>query len=168
MLANEQSEKGMGFNMETFKQNNDVFKETLIILAYFNNNLLEKIPNKVLKKLNELAAESKAEFYIDREKNLNEQNISEETKDLISLIYYNYIAEQNEKDEILKLWQDNEKRHQEILKQKYNTDELFKGRQKKIDTQDMPSPEKALVEYKKDNIFKRIVEYIKGKLKINR
>ena len=72
-------------------QDSDVCKETLSVLAYFDTNLIKKIPNHVLKKLGELAADSNTEFYINLEKNLNEQNISEKCKDLISLIYYNYI-----------------------------------------------------------------------------
>lgn len=113
--------------MEKLNENNDVFKETLTILAFFDNDLLEKIPTKVLKKLNDLAANSKAEFFIDKKKSLYEQNISEEAKDLIALLYYNYIAERNEKNDILKSWNDNEKKHQEALKQKYNIENLFKS-----------------------------------------
>ena len=40
---------------------------------------------------------------LDSNKKLRDQNISEECKDLISLIYYNYIADENEKKEILKI-----------------------------------------------------------------
>lgn len=36
--------------MNEIREINDVFKEVLTILAYFNNELIEKIPDKVLKK----------------------------------------------------------------------------------------------------------------------
>ena len=74
--------------MNMVQQKNDVCKEILTILAYFNEDLLEKIPDKILKELNELAADSKANFYIDLKKNLTNQNISEESKDFISLLYF--------------------------------------------------------------------------------
>lgn len=96
----------MKFNM---RENNDVFKETLMILSYFDDDLLKKIPSKFFKKMCELAADSKMDFYIEKNKKLYEQNISEEAKDLISLIYYNYIAEDNEKKELIKTWYQNDK-----------------------------------------------------------
>lgn len=107
-----------------------VFKEVITILSYFKEDLIMKIPSKVFKKLRELAGDSEGEIYIDPEKSIEEQNISEESKDIISLIYYIYIAKEDEKNEILKLWNDNENKYQEILKEKYNTENLFKNKTK--------------------------------------
>ena len=58
--------------MEKIQEIQDVCKEVLIILGYLNNDILEKIPSRIFKKLNELAADSKLNYYIDiSQKNCN-------------------------------------------------------------------------------------------------
>lgn len=150
------------------QEKNDVYKEVLTVLAYFNDDFIEKIPDKVLKKLNELAADSKTDFYIDTEKKLYEQNISEESKDLISLIYYNFVADKNEKKELLKIWSENENKYQEKLRKIYNSDNIFQNKRKKFskDENSSLSSNTAMVEYKKENIFDKIKNFIK-KIKLN-
>lgn len=88
----------------------DVYKEALTFIAYFDKELLERLPQDMFEKLTNLAAESNTEFYVDVTKTLAEQKISEECKDLISLIYYNCIADETEKNEILRMWNINDKR----------------------------------------------------------
>ena len=90
----------------------DISKETLTFLAFFDNKMIEKIPNRVFDKLSKEAADSKLDFYIDVNKSFDEQNISEKSKDLISLIYYTYIAENDEKKEIVNQWSINENNDQ--------------------------------------------------------
>ena len=53
-------------------------------------------------KLNEI------EVNIDISKELEEQNISQESKDMISLLYYKYIADDDEKIELIKIWSNND------------------------------------------------------------
>lgn len=69
----------------------DVALETLEVLKYFNTEFTSKISESFLNSLKELAKKSKLEVKIDANKKLINQNISEETKDIISLIYYNYL-----------------------------------------------------------------------------
>lgn len=75
----------------------DVVKETLYILNYFNSNFVAKIPNNFLEELKKIAKTSKINVNIHKSKKLEEQKISEDCKDLISLIYYNYVASKEEK-----------------------------------------------------------------------
>ena len=105
----------------------DVAKETLYILKCFESKFVSKIPNKFLENLKKIAETSQITVNIDRYKKLEEQEISEECKDLISLIYYNYIANENDKEEILKSWNKNEKKYQEELNEKYNANDIFKN-----------------------------------------
>ena len=65
---------------------NDIAKETLDILKYFDSNFVSKIPNKFLENLKKVAETSQIIVNIDMNKTLDEQDISEECKDLISLI----------------------------------------------------------------------------------
>lgn len=99
---------------------------------------------------------------IDFNKNIDEQNITEKTKDLITVIYRNYWCTEEEKEYLDKILSENEKRYQEELIKKYNPNELFKKRKEtKIDSSERVS----LVEYKKYTLFDKIKEFIKKILK---
>lgn len=148
--------------MKMIREINDVSKEVLTILSYFDNRLLQKIPFNVLNKLKELAADSKLDFYINIEKDLEKQEISEESKDLISLIYYIYIADKTEKNNLLKLWKENENKYQDILREKYSIDSILENR-KKLELSEEKSTNKSvdIVEYK-ESIFKKIINKIRS------
>lgn len=81
--------------------NPDLAKEFLTVLAYCDNSFLSKIPGKFLKKLNDLAADSLKDFYIDKNKTLIEQDLSDECQDLIALVYFMYMTDSNIKKQIL-------------------------------------------------------------------
>ena len=90
--------------MKEILDKKDIYKEVLTVLSYFDAQLLEKIPIKVFNRLKEFAADSSANIHIDIEKGLDEQNISEESKDIISLIYYMCIADETEKRKLYELF----------------------------------------------------------------
>ena len=85
----------------------DIAKEAIEILKCFDHKSVSKIPYKFLKTLVILAQESDINIEVDRRLKLHEQNISEECKDLLALIYYNYMAKDEEKKNILKMWNEN-------------------------------------------------------------
>ena len=86
----------------------DIYKEVIIVLSNFNKEVIQKIPDSVFSKLIDLAADSTHTVNIDINKELEEQNLFEESKEMISLIYYKYIAEDDEKKELVKIWKDND------------------------------------------------------------
>ena len=137
------------------KEINDVAKETLDVLEHFNNEFVSKIPRNVIKQLEELATDSDEKAIIDKSKKLNEQAISEECKSLISMIYYNYFANEEEKKEILNIWNENERLYQEELNQKYKIDNLFKNQKQNNDIQ-----ENLILTKKNKNIFHKIWSFI--------
>jgi len=89
------------------KLDSNTSKELLMVLSYCDKTLLNKIPSSVFEQLSSLATDSNNEYYIDETKSLSEQNISEECKNLLSLLYYMYVEE--DKDSILNRWINNEK-----------------------------------------------------------
>ena len=131
----------------------DISKETLTFLSFFDRKMIEKIPGSVIKKLCEEAAESKQDFYIDVNENFANQKISEKSKDLIALIYYDYIADENEKKEILNQWNINEKNYQDMQKVKYNYDNIFENRKKTESVE--------LVEVKKETLLEKFKMLLK-------
>jgi|GEM_PF-114345 len=164
--------------------------EILEILGYMDKQYVEKVPKKLL----ELFEKNKLEGYephISHEIPLNEQNISKKTIAMLALLYLDYwCKDENEKQELVKLFKKNEIIHQRELMEKYNPDNLFKNR-KKVDVKEVEEnigissnekleetkekPEErlkekilenkktedtALVEYKKERLFKRILSKI--------
>ena len=82
----------------------DLAKEFLTFLSFMDEDTIKNIPSNFLKMFSDLAANSTKEFYIDKNKNLNEQNMSEECKDLLSLLYFINSNDSNEQNEILNAW----------------------------------------------------------------
>ena len=142
----------------------DIAKETIELLSYFDSNFISKISTKFLEFLKDLAQSSTINVTIDKNKKLKEQNVSEECKSLISLIYYDYIAEEEEKKKIEKIWNENELIYQQKLRKKYNPYDIFKKKdqdsEKIIEKEDL-----QLVEYKKENFWSKLLKGIKNFLK---
>lgn len=149
--------------MENIQKINDISKEVLTILAYFDKKIIEKIPTSFLDMLKNQAANSTNAFYINPNSDISEQNISEESKDLISLIYYSYIADENEKNEISKLWYENEEEYNQELREKYNLDSIFDNR-KSIQKDEERNTSKELIVLK-ENWFTKFLKFIKKILK---
>ena len=141
---------------------NDIYKEVLIVLSNMSDEIVEKIPDQVFDELNNLAADSKKDFYIDTSKDIDEQNISREAQNLISLIYYNYIADENEKKEIYNNWKENEKKYNEKLKEKYSLSNILENKITKVEVNDETQLENIeLVKKEEKGIFNKIKNFIK-------
>lgn len=135
---------------------NDIANETLVVIEHFEFKLIKQIPQRVINYLKELAIKSKKKYKIDVNKSLANQDISEQSKDLISYIYYKYIASEEEKKEILKKWDKNEIEYIKGLNKKYNCDKLFN--KKKYIVQNVGS-NTEIAEYK-ENVFTKIKNMI--------
>lgn len=76
----------------------DIARETIYVLSNFEPAFVAKISKRVLNDLKQLAYKSNKIVSIDKTKSLNEQNIMPETRDMIAVLYYNYIASPEEKN----------------------------------------------------------------------
>lgn len=154
--------------MKKTQEINDVCKEFLTILAFCDTDIIKKIPSKILKRINELAADSELKCYIDRKKDLIDQDISEKSKDLIALLYYSYIATENEKNELSKIWNDNEKKYQKELNEKYNHDNIYRQifERKSANINNVKNNNTALIDYK-ESFFTKLKNFVFRTLHIN-
>ena len=137
---------------------NDVAKEIVEVLKYFDSKFVSKIPIKFLDTLNELAKQSNLVINIDKDKKLKDQNISEETKDLLSLIYYDYIATDEEKNEIIKIWSENQLLHQEKRDKKYSQENLFKNKSANEYKQEITNLPSII---QKETVIQKIIKFLK-------
>ena len=137
------------------------YSEVYEILNLLDKEYKEKVPDKVRTFFEEERLKDyKPEINVDIP--LIDQNLKRETITLLAILNLNYWCDTpEEKQEVLDELANNEKEKQEVL-EKYNPDNLFKNKQNdvienenKINTQEV-----SLVEYKKQGIFKRILDKI--------
>ena len=138
--------------------------ETNELLKHFDAKLKNKIPPQVLT-IFEMLSRVEYNFVYDETKPLSEQNISEDTKDMISYLYIKYCCDANEKQEIYNIIKSNKEKRVQLdreknwlLNKKY---EEIENESNKIDDETNVT-ETALVKIDKNNLFSRIISKIKN------
>lgn len=90
------------------KLNSDLAKELLTIISYCEDTFINNIPSYVIEKISDYAADSEKDFYVDKNKSLSNQNISEDCKNLLSLLYFTYCLDSESKNKMIDIWFKNE------------------------------------------------------------
>lgn len=138
-----------------------VFSEVYVILNQLDEKSLKKIPEKIF---NQIKENAKVEVdYIDKNIPLEEINLMEETREFLAIISYYYFCDEEERQKWDEILNENERKYQEKLKQKYNPDKMFKTKQENINKEE--NIELDLVEYK-ENFIVRLINKIKQFFKI--
>ncbi|MDO5555592.1 MAG: hypothetical protein Q4G09_02760 [Clostridia bacterium] len=142
---------------------NNLFKayaEVDKILSLMESKYVEKIP----KRMRELFKNEKLNGYeptINAKIPLDEQNLQRKTLSILAMLNINYWCEdENEKKELIALYAENDKKREEELRKKYNPDNLFMKREQIIENNEVKQEKTQLIEYKEQNIFKRIINRI--------
>ena len=119
--------------------------------------------NKVPQKLRELFKRERDKEYIKRIDStipIKEQNLKEETLAIIALLNLQYWCEdEEEKERLQKVYSNNEKLYQEMLQEKFNSDNIFKMRISKVENGQEQKQNVQMIEYK-EPIIKRILNGI--------
>lgn len=129
------------------------------ILSFMEDKYVEKIP----KKLRDLFKNEKMKEYdpkIDKNIPLDQQNLQRKTLSLLAMLNINYWCNEEEKQELLKIYSENDKKKEEELRKKYNPDNLFKKKEQINEINVQKEENTQLIEYKELNIFKRILNKI--------
>ena len=134
----------------------DVAKQICTILEYVEPEVIKRIPSNIIEYFKKLGKESEIELKLEIGKGLNEQDILEETKDLLALIFYLYIAEENEKKEIMRRWSYNEEQYKEILKEKYQIN--FKKTEQVVP--EIKEEKSLVIQEGKSKLFYKIKQFI--------
>ena len=143
----------------------EAISEVLDILENSDDTISKKIPNKLI----EFWQRNKSTTYkpnLDHSKTINEMKLKEKTKDIITMIYLNYLCDENEKKSIMDTLRKNEDNYQLMLRNKYNPDSIFKKQtQQEIIKTEESIKNVAIVEYK-ESIFSKIIKVIKRFFKL--
>lgn len=126
------------------------YTEVYSILNYVDEYYVNKISSKFL----EYIYNKKDNDYkpnIDMTIPLEEQNLLEDTVNMLAIIKYNYWCENSEeKQELVDILHKNEEKYQEELHEKYKIEDVFKN------------PEKTELIVYKEPFFKKIVNKVKS------
>lgn len=143
----------------------EITKSTRIAYAEIDS-FIELLPKEEKEKIS-----SKLKQYFKAEKDkettkklsmdipIEEQNLQEETWNLIAMVYLKYLCEdEKEKKELEQIYDENEKKYREEMKEKYNPEKILENRGKKNIVQ---QEEKNLpIKVQKESIIQKIIKFI--------
>lgn len=145
---------------------NDLYKayaEVDEILSFMEDVYIDKIP----KKLRELFKNERLEDYkpnIDPKIHLDEQKLQKKTFSILAMLNLNYWCEdKKEKQDLIAIYAENDRKKEEELREKYNPDNLFKKKeteQKNEEPRKNTAENTALVEYKEEKFFNKLIKKI--------
>ena len=136
------------------------YTEVLLILSYMEQKYIDMIPKKLLELFNE---EKDPNYQPDINPNtsLAEQNLQRKTLALLAMLNLNYwCKDENEKQEMLKMYSENDKKIEAEMRERYNPDNLFKKRENVEQNDEVKEECTDIIEYKEQNIFKKILNRI--------
>ncbi len=114
----------------------------------------EKIPSK-LKQYFKDEKDKETPKKLSMDIPIEKQNLQEETWNLIAMIYLKYLCEdEEEKKELEQIYDENEKKYREEMKEKYNPEKIFKEREKQQVIQNLP------IKVQKESIIQKIIKFI--------
>ena len=136
------------------------YTEVLLILSYMEQKYVDMIPKKLL----ELFNEEKDKNYqpnINPNISLAEQNLQRKTLALLAMLNLNYwCKDENEKQEMLKMYSENDKKIEAEMRERDNPNNLFKKREKVEQNDEVKEESTEIIKYKEQNIFKKILNRI--------
>lgn len=141
------------------------YKQVIEILKYAPQEIVDKIPKKMIKTF-KTNMDDKYDFKIDISKSFEEQDVLEETKAILANIFRDYWATPEQKERILEKEKNDREIEENIKREKYNPDNLFKKKQKVIQ-QNEEIQNNLPVEIKKEKFYKKIINFMKKIFHIN-
>ena len=137
------------------------YTEVLEILKYLPTEEYEKIPKEKIAFYNK-NKDNNYSYMFNETKQIDEQKISREANAIIVSLFRDFFATPIQKEKLEKILKQNERKHEEKLKEKYNPDNIFKNYT--INTTPIQSEpvvtETAMIEYKK-TVFDKIKNWFK-------
>lgn len=134
--------------------------EVDIILGQMEEEYVNKVPSELRK----LFKEQKRMDYspeIKADVPLADQNLMRKTIAILAMLNLNYWCEnEKEKQDLIQMYAENDKKREDELREKYNPDNLFKKKDIEVEEVTENTDNKELTVYKKENFFKMILRKI--------
>ena len=132
-------------------------KEVLEIFKYIPEEYIKKIPLEIIQAMKE-KEDKKYEFHYDINKEYDEQNLLIETKAILANIFRDYWATTEEKQKIKDIYNEEIRKIEELKREKYKYEDLFKNKDKKLNYEIQNT---QLIEKRKESFIQKIVNKIK-------
>lgn len=131
-------------------------EEVYIVLEKLN--LIKKLPKKFIDYIKE-NKNNEYQFEYEEGKELLEQKISEESKQILTIIYQDFLCTKEEKEKLNEILIENKKKREKELDEKYGYEKMFSNKNEK-ETVKIEPKNQQLIEYK-ESIFHKIINKIK-------
>lgn len=141
--------------MENIEYANSLYQVNEI-LKYMAPNLKARIPKKFISYFENNKSQN-YNWSIDTSLPLEKQNLLTPTKEILTLLYRDYICDDIEKIKVQKTLNENDIKYQEKLKEIYNPNNVFKNKQKNIEVTENTTS----IATSKDSFFSKIISKIK-------
>ena len=109
----------------------DTYEEVYEILSLMDKLTVMKIPEDILKNI-KTKRNANFKTKIDKDDIFNEKNVSKDTIDFICWLDYEFWIDKKRKMEIDKINLEKIKKSEEEKKARYNSDNVFKNREKRV------------------------------------
>lgn len=137
--------------------------EVSVILNHLNKSDYNKIPKEIIETI-EKNKDIEYVWNYDETKELKNQNVSKDTIAILSYINMQYLLNEEQKIAVQEIFNENQKKIENIKKEKYNADNLFKNIRN--EKNEVEKETQALVAYKERNFIEKLFDKIKSILKI--
>ncbi len=144
------------------KEYSKALAEVSEILKYTQKEVIDKIPQKFLDFI-EKNKDKEHKLVLKEDKNLLEQDLKPETKEIIALIYRDYVCSQEERENIIKesILQREKIEKEKNEKYKIDFDKIKEQRETKVyNSKEEKMEEKSLVMIKEEKWYKKIIKKI--------
>ena len=123
-------------------------------------NLKARIPKKVISYFENNKSQEYS-WTIDKALPLEKQDLLPTTKEILTVLYRDFICDDIERVKLEKTLSDNEIKYQEELREKYNPDNIFKDRQKNIEVTEQEIEDTTAIVTYKETFLSKIINKIK-------
>ena len=144
--------------MENIEYSNSLYQINEI-LKYMEPNLKARIPKKFISYF-ENNKSQEYNWNIDKSLPLEKQDLLPTTKEILAVLYKDFICDDVERVKLEKTLSNNEIKYQEELRKKYNPDNIFKDRQKSTEYVETQKENTEIAAYK-ESFFSKIISKIK-------
>ena len=141
------------------KESERAYVEVLETIKHMDSKLVKKIPQKLIQFFED-HKDVNYQFKFDENIELENQKISIEAGSILAMLMLNYIANEQEKNEINNILAKNEKKYEEELREKYNPYNLFK--KKENEQEEKVEEQHSLMVVENKPWYKKIFEKIKN------
>ena len=144
------------------------YSEVCEVLENMPNEYVNRIPKRIID-LFQMEKLKDYEVNIDKSNPLDKNNLSQKTMVLIAMLnYYYWCPNKKLKDELYKMYLDNNEKYEKEKIEKYNPNNIFEDSKNEKSIEQNEDSNVALIKYNENNFIIRLFNKIKNFFKIRK